>query len=483
MGLRICPGQGWFDYFPPPNIKPCCTGIGQTIIAPVSTPVLESYTFYATAPSWTYHLTAFVSSWNSQGQMYPDGSADFNSYDVVFGGTTGIPLYVSPTINASVGNTVTPLIITNTTGGLGLNLVPGQAYVLGLTVANPNETATDLVPPNNPPWSDIYRSDPQFDHDPTLLEYEDNYTHNPMGDLALQMLITGKSPSTDGGGGLVMEGLGDNWPTVVNGKWWDNYCDWSNGAGACTYPYQPGYPADTASWDMEFEATFDPVLTFDGTFSPGDQDLQFKELVYNMSDGNPAHDIRGWVALNDVCQAHETCHFLDAIPYQSPEGNVVTSVRYTILGFYGATGGPATHMDNGVELVDAANLFAIANGGYLSGSDPDHTFDHFWDPIMCFGEPNQVCGPWRTGNDEENQLALQLRDGLYGYAYPGSWDNMPSSGSTGGDIVNFSDSVGNGTFQMYAHSSEQTGVPEPAGTGMLAGLLLFLAWRSKAARR
>jgi hypothetical protein len=143
-----------------------------------------------------------------------------------------------------------------------------------------------------------------------------------------------------------------------------------------------------------------------------------------------------------------------------------------------------THVNEyGVEVVDAANLFAIANGGYLSGSDPDHTFDHFWDPIMCFGEHIQVCGPWRTGNDEENQLALQLRDGLYGYAYPGSWDNMLSSGSTGGDIVSFSDGVANGTFQMYAHSSEETGVPEPAGTGMLAGLLLFLAWRSKAARR
>lgn len=110
------------------NIGPTTT-MGETFIAPDGGNVaLNDFTFYCHGNASLY-LQAFVFQWSGTGT-----SGDPS--------TTGNPLYLSSTfIYSAPPNPVGWAPLTVNLGATGVNLIPNDVYVMGITLSNPTNWA------------------------------------------------------------------------------------------------------------------------------------------------------------------------------------------------------------------------------------------------------------------------------------------------------------------------------------------------------
>lgn len=433
---------------------------GETFIAPAGAPVLQSFTFYmnSNADVLRQLITGFVSSWNGP-DLYPDGTQSF-------GAAKSSPLYLSPMVDfhSSYGggldslnglglNTTNALDITAVGGTTfqpitidtgGLNLTPGHEYVIGLTMADPNSPMPDTFNPAGP----------------------DNYTYSIGGS---GLAVVQHQASGDGQGGAVTQLNAGNFQAIEDGLWWNN------GNPGITNPVVTGFDIG----DLAFNADFRSTITLSGTLSPTVKDLQYKELIFRLSDGTTT--INGYGALNGTCLAGHTCSFSDDVAYTSPAGFAPTSIEYTIMGFYGNPSDP----NYGPQGGDVSCNFGFCN---VSGN-PDifaltdmpagTSFNDFWASIgggMGLGPEYNVAGTFYNGH-------LLSGDIIPAGAYAHFVSSLLGGSLSSGNIMDFTDGVLNGSASINAYSSMdvETGVPEP-GTGLITGLLaagLPIAWRRK----
>lgn len=445
--------------------------VGETFIAPGGYPSLQSFQFYlqSTDFSTNLKLTAFVIPWAND--LYPTGTlGPLGTFNNSIGGPSGAPVFVSSPINfvADSYNAAHYTPVQVNTGGLMLQ--PGQAYVIGLTTDDPNSPQPNTPFPAGP----------------------DNFTTSQG---FASVAIVPSHPTGDGGGGLALArstyifggpgngtiigyggnqgGIG-NFQSLSNGPYWNNLNNPANDAQVF-----PGFDYGDLAFDANFQATF----TLSGTLAPTQQGLEYKELVYQLSDG--VTTVNGLEALSGTCAALDICQFSQTLTYGAPLGFTPTSVKYTVLGFYG--GGPqagdVSCAFGFCSVFQNPDIFALTNSGF-SGD-----FQDFWSPQLnntsCTG-PIQppVCSDPRTAS--EDLLASMFYNGqtlLSENVSPGAYANFAPAGLGGGgnsQILDFSGGVFNGNADLTPSTSNEgpSSVPEPGGMGAI-GLLLPTLWLRK----
>jgi hypothetical protein len=421
---------------------PTCTTIAETFVAPAGGLSLNSFSFQLAPndPIFRMELTPFVFAWS--GDVQPGGIT-------TAGGAVGSDL-LSPSqpridfsssevgANPPFGTQVftgTYGQFTEVTANLlpegGVTLVAGQTYVLGLTLAGPN--------------------------------YGNNLNGAAIGSIGLNQIIPG---SNDGGGVGVMPNDGNDLAALTSQPWWD-YVNGSPVAGNAAPP----------TGQFAYSADFGPVpsnLTLTGTIYAGAQDLQYKDLVYYLSDGTNSYS--GETLLDGTCTAGQPggCAFSESV--YMPLGFTPTSVSYTILGFYG-NNAPGNCGAPPCTVSYLPDVFALTDSSF-----PAYAFsavgDGFWNLWGYYGSfswgwqfEDAVATAMYNGETLASQGLLPSTPPYYLLSSAGGALN----GTLNGSIYDFSSPTLNGSFQLTDSLTEGSSTPEPSTTAaMLAGLLVLL---------
>ena len=237
--------------------------------------------------------------------MYPTGTlGPLGSFNDSVGGSGGPPVFVSNTINFSANssnlvNYVPVQINTN-----GLILQSGQAYVIGLTTADPNSSDPGVAYPTG--INDNFNTSQGFASVALVPSHPNGDGHG--GYIAPQAVGLYPGGVFAGYGGN-LGGLGD-FASLLDTPYWNNL----NNPGGDAYVF-PGHDYG----DLAYSADFQPTFTLTGTVAPLTQDLTYKELVYSLSDG--VTTVKGTEQLSGSCAALAICPFSQTLSYAAPAGS------------------------------------------------------------------------------------------------------------------------------------------------------------------